>query len=206
MSLSGYCTSKPKFNKKNTSTFYQIPRVDSVKYLGLWLEPGLNGKTHLEQIKEKTSYKFWRLRPFLNTGYKMASNMWQTLICPYYDQMAPIFAYCSYTNKSNIANSMLATQKKFVTLKRPTNRNRAKGLMRENPESRMERIWKRQATIIQNKGENVIERKPLKDWMNGMIPCKGKEDLTIMELNKEVRERYEKFKKRNKDQNNNISR
>ena len=202
MSLSGYCTSKPKFNKKNTSTFYQIPRVDSVKYLGLWLEPGLNGNTHLEQIKEKSSYKFWSLRQFLNTGYKMASNMWQTLICPYYDQMAPIFAYCSYTNKSNIANSMLATQKKFLTLKRPTNRNRAKGLMRENPETRMERIWNRQATIIRSKGENVIERKPLKDWMNGMIPCKGKEDLTIMELKREVRERYEKFKNKNKDQNN----
>ena len=195
MSLSGYNTPIPKY-KKNTSTFYQIPRVNNVKYLGVWLEPGLNGKKHLEKIKEKTSYKFWRLRPFLNTGFKMASNLWQTLICPYYDQMASIFAYCSYSNKKKIANSMLTTQKKFVTLKRPTNRSKAKGIMRESPEDRMNRLWQKQAAIIRFKGENVIERKPLKNWMNDMIPCKGNEDKTIKDLNKEVRERYEKYKKK----------
>ena len=39
-------------------------------------------------------------------------------------------------------------------------------------------------------------RKPLKNWMNDMIPCKGNEDKTIKDLNKEVRERYEKYKKK----------
>ena len=68
--------------------------------------------------------------------------------------------------------------------------------MRESPEDRMNRLWQKQAAIIRFKGENVIEWKPLKNWMNDMIPCKGNEDKTIKDLNKEVRERYEKYKKK----------
>ena len=88
----------------------EIEHVDSYKYLGVFLDPVLNFKSHIDYITKKVKQRtgvLWCIRNFMSRN--LAKRLYTSLINPLFVYCNYVFDGCNQTNNNNNNNNNRVT-------------------------------------------------------------------------------------------------
>jgi hypothetical protein len=109
----------------NQNNISEIPIMTEYKYLGTYLDPKLTMRPQLRHIRNKSSFLFIKLYPYLmNATADGRRDMWKTMVAPLFNALL-ILTYHekAKTNTWNMLRLLVGTFKEFMMIPKNTSNN-----------------------------------------------------------------------------------